>query len=41
MKKGKAMIGVAAAASLAGIAYALWPKIDIWENGTKSPAYPT
>jgi apolipoprotein D and lipocalin family protein len=29
MKKGKAMIGVAAAASLAGIAYALWPKKKI------------
>ena len=29
MKKGKALIGVAAAAGLAGIAYALWPKKKI------------
>jgi apolipoprotein D and lipocalin family protein len=29
MNKGKALIGVAAAASLAGIAYALWPKKKI------------
>lgn len=29
MKKGKALIGVAAAAGLAGIAYALWPKAKV------------
>ena len=29
MKKGKALIGVAAAAGLAGIAYAFWPKKKI------------
>src|ERR1700761_8241874 len=29
MKKGKALIGVAAAAGIAGIAYALWPKKKI------------
>ncbi len=37
MKKGKALIGVAAAAGVAGIAYALWPKKKVPASAIVEP----
>jgi len=37
MKKGKALIGVAAAAGVAGIAYALWPKQKVPASAIVEP----
>jgi apolipoprotein D and lipocalin family protein len=37
MKKGRAFIGVAAAAGVAGLAYALWPKKKIPANAIVDP----
>jgi apolipoprotein D and lipocalin family protein len=37
IKKGKALIGVAAAAGVAGIAYALWPKKNVQESAIVDP----
>lgn len=37
MKKGKALVGVAAAAGVAGIAYALWPKKKVPASAIVEP----
>jgi len=37
MKKGKALIGVAAAAGVAGVAYALWPKKKLPASANVDP----
>jgi apolipoprotein D and lipocalin family protein len=39
MKKGKALIGVVAAAGVAGIAYALWPKKKVPVSAIVDPFY--
>ena len=39
MRKGKALIGVAAAAGVAGIAYALWPKKKVSASAIVDPFY--